>query len=277
MEESNADQGTGAGAGRPGRLSASGFESVYVKGLVPVRQKSIDQRRKLRNIYYPKFKTAAGKLVERETADIRAVLASSIGRNAGAIESWLVTYYSNLPAMAKQEFLGLLSVYAGEVIRIAGPEAGLPADTSPEMQRFVSEYFSNFAKKYAGSSEGQLKEILKESDSETLPEMVNARLDEWDERRAEKVAGREVVEAEGAFTRKIYVLAGVTKLVWVSQGESCPFCQSLDGQVVGIMKSFVRDGDELPGSEDGDSMYVQGDKMHPPLHQGCDCTISIGF
>lgn len=56
-----------------------------------------------------------------------------------------------------------------------------------------------------------------------------------------------------------------------------PFCQELDGTVVGIEDNFMNDGDVLKAvDEDGNwqSMKSMGAKMHPPIHKGCVCMIA---
>jgi hypothetical protein len=74
---------------------------------------------------------------------------------------------------------------------------------------------------------------------------------------------QESVRMGNATAKVVFVAAGVTKLVWDSQGTACSFCAQMDGVVVGIDEGF---GDEELGSSVG----------HPPLHRGCKCQILAG-
>jgi len=275
MDESGAEN-SGESGREPGK-AGSKAASVYVRSLTPLRRRSVDERRRLRNIYYPKFKEKAERLVKFETSAVRETLNSiTTGWDPAALETWLTAFYESLPQAARSEFLGLLLTYAEDVQRAVTPETGIEPEMTPEMERFAADYLQSFAGRHAGSSQGQLRQLIREAEADQIAETVSARLDEWEQTRPHKVASREVVEAESAVTKKVYLLAGVTKLVWVAHGNSCPFCRRLDGRIIEIMGNFAEDGDEIPGG-DGNSMRIRGAKSHPPLHQGCDCTISIGF
>ena len=102
--------------------------------------------------------------------------------------------------------------------------------------------------------------------------MIDERLDEWEERRPEKVAMNETVQISGAIAKLAFAAAGVSYLRWMNiGGDSCPYCTELDGQVVGIDQSFVG-RDEVLDSEDG-TMRIRKPAFHPPLHLGCQCQI----
>jgi len=64
--------------------------------------------------------------------------------------------------------------------------------------------------------------------------------------------------------------------VWSTRGaKTCPFCTSLRGKRVSSGQSFVKDGDELNPDGAESPMLIRGMKAHPPLHQRCDCYLSI--
>jgi len=56
--------------------------------------------------------------------------------------------------------------------------------------------------------------------------------------------------------------------------KTCPWCQQLNGRVVGIDGEFALEGDVL---QEGDQqMELKHKTRHPPLHPGCDCQIVAG-
>ncbi len=135
-------------------------------------------------------------------------------------------------------------------------------------------YLDNWARDYTRSSLNQILDVIKranEEGQEVLAE-VETRLDEWEERRPDKVASNEIIEAAGVVSKFVYAAAGIRYLRWVAAGgKTCPYCQELDGKRVGIDQAFVGKNDRLD-SEDG-QMEIRKPALTPPLHQGCQCQI----
>lgn len=69
-----------------------------------------------------------------------------------------------------------------------------------------------------------------------------------------------------------YGALGVRYLRWLASGQSCPYCQSMSGKIVGIDGYFVVDGSNItvPGL---DALPINGNRRHAPLHRGCDCVV----
>jgi hypothetical protein len=118
---------------------------------------------------------------------------------------------------------------------------------------------------------------LDESLLEDVGNILEGRLEEWGEKRADKIARNEAVRLENAMTRETFIDGGVTKLKWVNTGTStCPYCKSFNGRIVDIQKPFIDgsgDTDEFVKIKGIPWMKIQGQHFHPPLHQGCDCRI----
>ena len=130
-----------------------------------------------------------------------------------------------------------------------------------------------------GKSQGQLRQVAREAIvAEADPvEAIDKRLDEWEERRPDKVAMREKVQAESRFTKAIWLLAGIMTIRWVAHGESCPYCTALNGRTIGIQGTFLKQGEEIdPVGSDGTPLKTYGAVSQPQAHQGCDCSITIG-
>ena len=95
------------------------------------------------------------------------------------------------------------------------------------------------------------------------------------EKKPDKITDDEVVRASSAAFSWVVFVAGLS-LVWRIRGaRTCPYCRSLDGKMVSPGGSFVSGGDEIDPKGGTGPMKFFGLKKHPPLHQGCDCYVSI--
>ena len=104
---------------------------------------------------------------------------------------------------------------------------------------------------------------------------MSKKFDYWETARPARTAHNESVRGSNAFARSVYILAGVTHLRWVALGpKTCPYCQQLNGTVVGVEQHYVLPGDVLEAAPA--EMNVQSRIGHPPLHTGCVCQIVAG-
>ena len=96
-------------------------------------------------------------------------------------------------------------------------------DISDEVRSYIDGYINQ----YIRSSKGQL---IQQYDSEGI-EAVQARVDEWREKRLEKEVG-ETSTGIGSMVARAVILGAGFKLVWRTRGKSCPLCNELNGRVV---------------------------------------------
>ena len=160
------------------------------------------------------------------------------------------------------------------MLPVAQEEINSSIDISPQYANFEKEYREYFATRHIKSSHYQLKSVIQKAqqDKENEAEAIEKRLAEWEEKRPNKISMRETVRAESAFAKRAFVLAGVTKIKSVSFGKSCPYCNALDGKVIGIDQVFLKQGEFQPEGAD-EPLKVTSDRGHPPYHDGCDCGI----
>lgn len=248
----------------------------------PREARSPAERVNLRQRFLPALTDAAFRVVSREIADVRTHadrLAS--GGDPSAFMSWLQEYYfGDQPEFFRTVMGPQFQTYAGVVAPVAAGE--IDADEPEDLRAFVDEYLTRAANGYARSGRAQLEAIIRaimdgESDAEPV-EAVEQRLEEWDEGagesapRHERVARRHVVELNEAVAREAWVAAGVTAIVSVALGDSCPYCRGLDGTRIGTQEAFIAKGEEYePDGADG-PLTTEVDLRHPPYHRGCDCT-----
>jgi hypothetical protein len=177
------------------------------------------------------------------------------------VNEWLESFYKDpdLKRTLLEAFLPAFDGYVAEAL--GGP---VPAE-------FVESLASSYVDRHLGSSLAQLQEVLK--DNESL-EALQARFTEWEEKRPGKVARNELVRSANAAQVEQMKTRGVTRKVWVASGGSCPYCTGLDGRTVAIEEAFFTPDDEYSPEGAESPMTFTSSIGHPPVHQGCDCSIS---
>jgi len=276
--ENDPDNEEGQG-GDPPQLKTKSITGAVpaLLGKAPVT-KGVLAREQLRETFAPRFLALAKALVLHETGELRKALAEELAGSSQLGRSFAVrmeTIYRQLPDYIRNQFLGLMREYAVAVRKAALVEIDSDHEIEPDLlAKFVEEILVSFTSRHIGSSEGQLAAIINEAVLEDLPEEIEKRLAEWDATRPEKIAGREPVQQESAVSRFVWMSAGIAKLQWQRRGaKSCPFCQALNGKIVGIGEPFLGEGDFTPEGHEASALKVRGPKLHAPIHKGCICII----
>lgn len=166
--------------------------------------------------------------------------------------------------------------YAEAILPIAQEEINNKSDVTKQYEQFQADYRKYFVNRHLESSKGQLRALVFEKKQqgdidEELEERLEERLAEWEEKRPGKIAMRESFRAESAFARNIFMACGILKLMSVSTGKSCPGCDAMDGQIVGIQDVILPVGAQHQGAEG--PINIESNCYHPPYHDGCDCSI----
>jgi len=243
------------------------------------RSQAAVHRHKTAQSYQRVFKDAAQRVVKRETDNILRAAKKYLGERSSAdFDAWVEDFYRDFPEFISKQVEP--AIYAlGEAIQaIAADEVNAEAAMTPELESFLKQYASVFNGRYTKSSKGQLQALIKEATekNEEPIEAITTRLNEWEEKRADKTAMNETVQLSNAVAKVVFGGAGIIRLRWVALGsKSCPLCQELNGKVVGIDKPFLAEGDKLE-SEGGAEIQLYRPTTHPPLHQGCVCQIVPG-
>lgn len=233
-------------------------------------------RQRLAKAYERVIRDAAGRVMRREIADVRRAVDKYLGkRDAFQFSTWLKQFYEEHRDFWQRQILPVLLSYADQVGADVGTELGEDAHNSDDIRQFIEEYVKALATREIGSSQLQLQALLDQAlnDGTDPGELLSTRLDEWEEKRVDKITRRERNLALNAFVVAFYVLSGVVKKRWVSLGDSCPYCRSLDGKVVEVQKFFIdKDTDYQPDGADR-PISTRFNVGHGPIHGGCDCQI----
>jgi len=226
--------------------------------------------------FEPMIRDAMTRVVSGEVADIKRGAKKHIKElDSVDFTIWLDEYYKKMPDRIKRTMFPVYLTMA-EVLRDA-TTSELSGEPIKELNlpEYVDGYAVKHADNYTSASQGQLNKIIRESqEAGTDPEeLIIERLDAWTEKRADKEAMYESVNLANVIAKAVFVVYGITRLRWVALGSKpCPYCQELDGKVVGIDQPFLGKGDSLESEDGRMSMYKP--TLHAPLHLGCVCQIS---
>lgn len=183
---------------------------------------------------------------------------------------WLDEFYGDSLRETLLEALGpLFSRYALDVWRAEGGQGEPP-------QAFVQALAESYADHHLNSSRIQLQEVVTEAGEDKAFDAIRERLAEWTEKRPAKVAANETVRTANAIAIEQMRSEGVVTKRWASSGGACPYCSSLDGTAVEIEQPFFTPDDSYQPEGAEAPLTFTTAIGHPPVHQGCDCSVVPG-
>lgn len=234
-------------------------------------------RQRIQKAHARLFEQAGRQLIEKEVFILRKMLKKAFGKRAGPVDfqEELDSFYkSQAPALAKKAMLPALMSFAEVIQAESASEIGSASGMTPELEKFVRGYGDVFAVRHSLSSNGQIRKLISETEPETLVDAIEKRLAQWEERRPQKIAMRETIEAGAAISKQVWRDGGVQQLIWVAAGsDACPICNELDGRIIGITSEFSVAGQGHEGGG-GSQLVTSRGISHPPIHEGCECQIS---
>jgi len=245
-------------------------------------------RKRLRNNYYNLFRDAAEQVISKERNGIRKLVQKYLIDDSKIDEftNRLVYFYDkSIDPYINNRMSPAMESYINSVDEFVSDEIGIEPKTVEAVNELKKTHIKVYSKRYIDSSISQMQDILNAVEYDENGNMkpkyqdkngaIAKRVDEWIEKRPDKVATDEVVRLEGVVAMTIY-FANNLKSVWATSGaKTCPYCQSLKGKVIDSESYFVKQNDDLsPG--DNETMHIRQSLQHPPLHQGCDCYLTAG-
>jgi hypothetical protein len=179
---------------------------------------------------------------------------------------WLGEFYdsADLRSTLLASLGPLFGRYASDVWRADGGSGEPSAE-------FVTALAVSYVDHHLNSSRIQLQEVL--ADAPDPMAALEGRLAEWAETRPGKVAANETVRASNAIALEQLRSSGVERKVWRSSGGSCPYCKGLNGRVVAVTEDFFTPDDSYQPEGTESPLTFTSSIGHPPVHQGCDCSI----
>lgn len=221
------------------------------------------------------FESIGTKLIKREVREMKPAVDKHLKeRGIDDFYVWLDKYQSGYKDVIKSNFQPAFRGLAEAVREEIADEIDITPALSPEDEDFIGAYTTIYAQRHLSRSRASVKKTIAKAIDENLPldEVMAREFDHWIEGRPREIALNESVKGSNAFAKTIYSLAGVMYLRWVAQGpKSCPYCQEMNGSIIGIQNDFALSGDIIEGGDKG--LNLQSRVGHPPLHRGCVCQI----
>lgn len=234
-----------------------------------------DSRRRLAQAYHRLFLDAATRVVRREANEVEQAAERLLSRRStSTLLTWLDEFYAEWPTVVERAFAPVVSTYAEAIHDDAAAEIGEEPDAA-DLASFAAALAATYAGSHARKSANQLREVLTDTPEADQLAAVRTRLDEWREKRPEKIARNETVVVAGAVVRETWKRRGRRTVTWVVSGDrNCPYCEALAGRTVGIDSDFLAVGQSFqPGGADK-PLNVKRRVGHPPAHRGCDCGLA---
>ena len=243
-----------------------------------LQRRNASQRLQTAQNFQRLFADAAARIVRREKKQVLDKAKKTLNeRSQQEFDTWLEQYYRDAPEWMKKAMMPVLMSLTEAIQRLAANEVNAATGLTAELQQWMSGYADNWTRDYTASSLGQLRALIRKANSEGLDalEEIETRLNEWEQKRPDKVASAETIQATGVVSKFVYSGAGVRTLVWINAGDStCEFCTELDGKVVGIDQPFLGRNDSLAAEDRENPMRVYKPTFTPQLHQKCQCMIA---
>jgi HK97 family phage portal protein len=240
-----------------------GLERRGVKQIARARN-----RIKLR--FQPLIREAVQKVVDHETESIQKEIAKQGGeRSADDMETWLKSFYRDFPGFITKQLTPILRTFAESMQEVVSGEIDGDIGMNAELETQLRNYIDGFSGQYVDRSTGQMLQQL-----EIGIEAVEQRANEWQEKRANKVSMNET-RGVASMVARVTILGAGYRLMWATNGKSCPFCNSLNGLTVSRMdEPFLKSGTEIDGGDSGKMTVSQ--TLYAPIHAGCDCNVIAG-
>ena len=209
-----------------------------------------------------------GRIMEAVQAIVNfevSALEEAVDRPAG-FDKWLDNFYPVQHNLGSGErFINIVTKHMGPVVREFMRRVQWPAvktllgDEPPAgmLDEFIEKYIRDYALRHGSSSHRQTLSVMEGAEAEgkslrakleqfeSPAQAARVRWREWTDNRASTTAAWETIRQSNAASREAWGKSGVTKLKWRTKGKNCPFCNKLDGTVVGIDRPFMEDGEVL--------------------------------
>lgn len=270
---------TSVGAVPKGGEPAPKRESVSGPEDRAAAHRGAESRRRLAEVHRPLFESVMKRQVVKERADLLKAAEKHLAgakRSRETFIDWARRYYTTLREndVTGNELWGLYMVLAESIQREAALEVAGVVGMTDELGVFLREYVRGYVDRHMGMSMADVMAALElklDNDPLVLLEEAAAK---WDA-RPEQDARWEAHRLANAVARETWRAEGVTHIRWQTFGDNCPYCTHLNGRVVGIESAFASKGDHLQDPDNPDNwMSFSTDFHHPPIHAGCDCSVT---
>ncbi len=252
-------------------------EENSLRDIKPAQLRSIKARKRWSKAFKPIFRHVAKEILAIEVPGVKKIAKKAFTERTLAEFTFDLNkfYETNKPKFRKL-FAAAYEEYSQTIYPVASDEVGADPEPTPEYKEYVNGFIDHTTNRYIGSSQGQLNQVASEHRENDAIAAIDTRLAQWEERRPDKVADREVVDGESGFASFVYFAAGF-RTVWIAIGDSCPYCEGLNGRTISRGMNFINKGESFDPGLTGVPLIVSTGIGHPAAHGGCDCTVRAGI
>jgi HK97 family phage portal protein len=226
---------------------------------------TVDARDKVAGRFLPLIKDVFQTIINKEALSVRKIINK---RGTGAFYGQVEEFYNGFSEFIVGKAGPVLRTYLETIRDLAIDEVG--KDSNPEeIEKFVNEYIAGVSERHIYKSKGQILKLDQENGD------IEARMDTWHEDRAGQDAEDEKTRGSNAIYQAVVFAAGLSTVWRIRGAETCDYCKMLNGKRVVRGQHYLPAGGSLQ-PEGKEPMKVKGMRCHPPLHNGCDCVLSIG-
>lgn len=237
-------------------------------------------RHRLEQAHRPLYVQTMARILRREKNDVGAQAKKLLSnRSQAEFNLWLESFYEEHQRWAFDQIRPLTRSYAQLVAAAVDEELGqTDQELTPQMEDWIRSYLAAWAARHGAISRAAIQRAIDKAIEMNLDpgDHVAEMLDGWPDGRASTDGMNEAVRFNNGLAKALYVLAGVIKLRWSAFGESCPYCSSLDGVVVGVDEVFIKAGQEFQPDGAQAPLKPGHNVGHAPAHDGCDCMVMAG-
>lgn len=239
-------------------------------------RRSAGSRRQLAKSFERLFRDAELYLLRREEKTVMGLARKWLNRrDAAQFNTDLEQFYRDHQELMQAKWLPIYLTYADAAQAEAAKEINAAAGMTPQLEEFIRAYLVSHVALHAGSALGQLQQVARKAleAGEDEIKAVQARFDEWKEKRPGKIALAETVQAANAVAREVYRANGIQRVRWMSFNPSCPYCRHLNGKMAQIDSTFIPASTDFQPEGADRPLKTSADVRHPPGHEGCDCQL----
>lgn len=264
---------------------ASDYQSRPTEQISSIKPKAIESRAfrnatlksRLANSYRGLFEEATSRIIDFEKKNILKA-ADSIFNKRGLeplnFSDYLEKFYKDKYNEINKRIKPVINTYGNVIYEAVAEEVGSSIDKE-KLDEFMEDYTIAFNKRYIASSKSQLNKSVQhaiDNDLDPYKEIEN-KIKYFEENEPKTSALKETIKIAGAVSLFTYGLMGVQRMLWVNTGtKSCPFCEEMDGQVMGIEQPFMTK-DRTMEADGKEPLSFSSNIFHPPLHSGCVCQL----
>lgn len=240
------------------------------------RSDSLTARKKLAESFRPIYVDTMRRIARRERNDVLAAARKMLGRrDLPQLRAWLDEFFTEHIEFVRSNAVPVYQTIHGSMVAAVSEQLGKDLGGLVELDTFLRDYVDSFAARHADISKAHVMTVLSRAQDQNTDTMeaLEEHFDEYDQRRVAEDTDWELVRSENAFAKAAYFVGGVSRLIWRTRGDSCPYCLGLNGRTIGISESFIRAGEEFQPDGDVEPLRPSTNIGHPPAHRGCDCGI----